>query len=254
MRSPERCVQEQCGPQTRGPHPQAASPGVQEDVSSAIAVEDDGARPADGNLSFAGDKLGATDRFRTLAPAYLDGIKMPVTVGKMPTTAAAMRTPRSSAPTLPTIPPAQPISTKTQRESGDSALLVTYYVTIRARVPNGSRPAHTAAARRCHASDRPTRRPNDPAASRGHAVPALTPGYALVFPGSVSIPFATRASHRSAWLTIHHPSEAQPQTIARKGTGSSVNNKPAVLSASLWRPLRVRDNLGDGIITQRIGR
>jgi hypothetical protein len=36
------------------------------------------------------------------------------------------------------------------------------------------------------------------------------------------------------------PSEAQPQTIARKGTRFSVNNEPAVLSASLWRPLRVR--------------
>jgi hypothetical protein len=31
-------------------------------------------------------------------------------------------------------------------------------------------------------------------------------------------------------------SEAQPQTIARKVTRSSVNKSPAVLSASLWRP------------------
>ena len=34
-------------------------------------------------------------------------------------------------------------------------------------------------------------------------------------------------------------SEAQPQTTARKGTWFSVNKKPAELSASLRRPLRV---------------
>jgi len=38
-------------------------------------------------------------------------------------------------------------------------------------------------------------------------------------------------------------SEAQPQTTARKGTWFSVNKKPAELSASLLRPLRVRDDL-----------
>jgi len=47
-------------------------------------------------------------------------------------------------------------------------------------------------------------------------------------------------------------SEAQPQTIAREGAGSSVNKEPAILSASLWRPLRVRGNLANGIITQKM--
>jgi hypothetical protein len=39
------------------------------------------------------------------------------------------------------------------------------------------------------------------------------------------------------------PSEAQPKTIARKGTRLSGNNEPTVLSASLRRPLRVRCDL-----------
>jgi len=39
-----------------------------------------------------------------------------------------------------------------------------------------------------------------------------------------------------AATTDASPSEAQPQTIARKGTRFSVNKKPAVLSTSLWRP------------------
>jgi hypothetical protein len=43
-------------------------------------------------------------------------------------------------------------------------------------------------------------------------------------------------------------SEAQPQTTARKGTWFSVNKKPAELSASLRRPLRVRDDLQNEII------
>jgi hypothetical protein len=47
------------------------------------------------------------------------------------------------------------------------------------------------------------------------------------------------------------PSEAQPQTIARKGTRFSVNNEPAVLSASLWRPLRVRVDRRNGIIAHK---
>jgi len=43
-------------------------------------------------------------------------------------------------------------------------------------------------------------------------------------------------------------SEAQPQTIARRGIRFSINKKPAELSASLRRPLRVRDDLQNGII------
>ena len=43
-------------------------------------------------------------------------------------------------------------------------------------------------------------------------------------------------------MGCYPPSEAKPQTIARKKTRFSVNKEPAVLSASLWRPLRVRSN------------
>jgi hypothetical protein len=43
-------------------------------------------------------------------------------------------------------------------------------------------------------------------------------------------------------------SEAQAQTTARKGTRFSVAKEPAGLSASLWRPLRARDDLRNGII------
>jgi hypothetical protein len=46
-------------------------------------------------------------------------------------------------------------------------------------------------------------------------------------------------------------SEAQPQTNARKWIRSSVAMEPAVLSASLWRPLRVRDDLQNGFIARK---
>ena len=49
----------------------------------------------------------------------------------------------------------------------------------------------------------------------------------------------------------HMPSEAQPQTIARRGARFSVTKEPAVLGASLWRPLRVRGDLRNGIITRK---
>jgi hypothetical protein len=52
-------------------------------------------------------------------------------------------------------------------------------------------------------------------------------------------------------VSLEQPSEAQPQTIARRGTRFSVNKEPAVLGASLWRPLRVRGDLRNGIITRK---
>jgi hypothetical protein len=50
---------------------------------------------------------------------------------------------------------------------------------------------------------------------------------------------------------IHDASEAQPQTMARKGARSSVNREPAVVSASLWRALRVRGNLRNWVIARK---
>jgi len=46
-------------------------------------------------------------------------------------------------------------------------------------------------------------------------------------------------------------SEARPQTNARNKIWLSVVIEPAVLSASLWRPLRVRNDLQDGNIVKR---
>jgi hypothetical protein len=39
--------------------------------------------------------------------------------------------------------------------------------------------------------------------------------------------------------------------MTRKGARSSVNREPAVVSASLWRPLRVRGDLRNGIIARK---